>query len=81
MQSSYPPAENINSRFARTQDLRLSRLDVLDVDTANGRATVAVRLSELVGPPALSRQYEGKWYLVRGPGGWLLDQPSLRLTS
>ena len=81
MQRSYPPAENINSRFARTQDLRLDRVDVVDVDSAHGRATVAVRLAEVVGPPTATRQYTGNWYLVRGPGGWLLDQPSLRQTS
>lgn len=78
MRSQYPPAENINSRFARTQSLMLTSLDVLQLDAANGRATVALRLTEVVGPPDTTRQYVGTWSLVRGPGGWLLDQPNLQ---
>jgi len=80
MRSSYPPAENINRRFAHTETLTLSRADVVELDSATGQATVAVRLSEVVGPPAATRQYVGHWYLVRGPGGWLLDRPALQLT-
>jgi LysM repeat protein len=79
MRSAYPPAENIVSRFARTQALTVSRSDVVQLDAANGRATVAVCVQEVVGPaPSATRQYVGNWYLVRGPGGWLLDQPSLQ---
>ena len=77
MRRSYPPAENINSRFARTQALTLSQADVVQLDAAGGRATVAVRLSEVVGPPSSTREYVGKWFLVRGANGWLLDEPSL----
>ena len=78
MRSAYPPAENIYSRFARTQALTLSRADVVQLDAANGRATVAIRLSEVVGPPTTNREYVGNWYLVRGATGWLLDQPNLQ---
>jgi LysM repeat protein len=79
MRSAYPPAENIVSRFAQTQALTVTRSDVVQIDAANGRATVAVRIDEVVGPaPSATHQYVGNWYLVRGPGGWLLDQPSLQ---
>jgi hypothetical protein len=78
MRSAYPPADNIYSRFARTQSLTVHRADVVALDAANGRATVALNLGEVVGPPSVSRTYVGNWYLVRGPDGWLLDQPSLR---
>ncbi|MGI9149171.1 MAG: LysM peptidoglycan-binding domain-containing protein [Chloroflexota bacterium] len=77
MQGAYPPAENINGRFARTQALTLNRADVVQLDADSGRATVAVRLSEVVGPPTATREYVGNWYLVRGATGWLLDEPSL----
>lgn len=79
MRATYPPAENIYSRFARTQALTVTRADVVQLDAASGRAVVAVQVSEvLAGSPATARQYVGNWYLVRGPSGWLLDQPSLR---
>ena len=79
MRSSYPPAENITSRFADTQAVTINRADVVQLDPASGQATVAVSLVELRGPgPVTTRQYVGKWYLVRGPSGWLLDQPSLQ---
>ncbi len=77
MQGAYPPAENIYSRFARTQALTVRRADVVQLDAASGRATVAVRLSEVVGPPSATREYVGNWYLVRGATGWLLDEPGL----
>ncbi len=79
MQSAYPPAENITSRFAQTQALTVTRADVVQLDASNGRATVAVSLSEVVASqPSTTRHYAGDWYLVRGPAGWLLDQPSLQ---
>jgi hypothetical protein len=78
MRSAYPPAENIYSRFSRTQSLTVRRAEVVALDAVNGRATVALDLGEVVGPPSVSRTYVGSWYLVRGPDGWLLDQPSLR---
>lgn len=80
MRSTYPPADNITSRFAHTQALTVNRADVVQLDPANGRATVVVSLSEvLVGSqPSSTRHYVGNWYLVRGQAGWLLDQPSLQ---
>ncbi len=78
MRGAYPPAQNIDSRFAQTQTLTLSRADVVQVDAASGRATVAVRLSEVVGPAGSTREYAGNWNLVRGSSGWLLDDPNLQ---
>jgi LysM repeat protein len=82
MRSAYPPAQNVNSRFAATQSLTVTRADVTQLDVVAGRATVAVRLTEVVGAaPSLTRQYVGTWCLVRGSdGGWLLDQPDLQQT-
>jgi hypothetical protein len=77
MRATYPPAENITSRFAQTQDLQLERATVVAQDEAGGRATVAINLVEVVGSPPSTRRYVGNWQLVRGPAGWLLDQPSL----
>ncbi len=78
MRGAYPPAENIYGRFARTQALTVRRADVVALDAAAGRATVAVDLTEVVGPPAATRRYVGTWQVVRGPSGWLLDQPNLQ---
>jgi hypothetical protein len=76
MQANYPPAENIDGRFAATQQLTLRAADVVALDEAAGQATVAIDLVEVVG--GQSRRYVGTWQLVRGPRGWQLDQPSLR---
>jgi len=78
MRGAYPPAENVYGRFARTQALTVRRADVVALDAAAGRATVAVDLTEVVGPPAATRRYVGTWQVVRGPSGWLLDQPNLQ---
>jgi LysM repeat protein len=78
MRSAYPPAENINSRFARTQSLTVNRADVIAMDVTSGRATVALQLTEVVGPPQSTREYVGTWSVVRGPDGWQLDQPNLK---
>jgi hypothetical protein len=77
MQAAYPPAENLTRRFAETQQLRLERAAVVTQDEATGRATVAIDLVEVAGSPPSTRRYVGNWHLVRGPGGWLLDQPNL----
>jgi hypothetical protein len=82
MRVAFPPVENIHSRFGATQRLMLQRAEVVAQDDVAGRATVAIELVEVVGPqgaPAITRRYVGTWQLVRGPAGWLLDQPNLRL--
>ena len=77
MQANYPPAANLNGRFAQVQAMTLQRADVISVDQASGRATVAVDLIEVTGSPPARRRWVGTWQLVRGPSGWLLDNPSL----
>ena len=75
MRATYPPAEYLYHRFAATRSLSLRRADVVSLDAAGGRATVAIDLLEVVG--SSTRHYVGRWYLVRGLSGWLLDQPAL----
>ncbi len=75
MRASFPPAENIDQRFSRTESIRLQRADVLSQDQVE--ATVAVDLLER-GAGAGPRHYVGTWRLVRGADGWMLDEPSLK---
>ena len=75
MQATFPPAENIDQRFSQTQSLAIERADVVSQDAASGKA--AVNVDVLESTRAGARHWVGTWYLVRGPGGWLLDQPQL----
>jgi hypothetical protein len=74
MRAAFPPQENINQRFSQTQSIRLQRVDVVNRDSAE--ATVAVDLVESA--TTGQRHYVGTWQLVRGAGGWMLDQPQLQ---
>ena len=76
MRAEYPPAQNINGRFARSDTLMLQSIDLRSIDEANGRATVSIDLLEVL-DNGVARRWVGSWYLVRGTAGWLLDQPSL----
>ena len=76
MRAAYPPGENINGRFARTDRMLVQRADVISVDQASGRATVAIDLQEVL-DSGVTRHWSGTWGLVRGTSGWLLDQPNL----
>jgi hypothetical protein len=75
MRSAFPPDQNISQRFSNTQAIRLQRADVVSQDQA--QATVAVDLVES-DAQAGQHHFVGTWHLVRGPGGWMLDQPDLR---
>jgi cytoskeletal protein RodZ len=75
MQSSFPPSENINQRFSQTQGVTIRRAEVISQDPQSRNAAVAVDLVESRADGA--RHWVGTWYLVRGPSGWLLDQPEL----
>jgi cytoskeletal protein RodZ len=75
LRAAYPPRENINQRFSATQAIQLQRNDVLSQDPQ--QAMVAVDLIESR-TQAGSQHYVGRWYLVHGAGGWLLDQPELQ---
>lgn len=74
MQSAYPPADNINSRFANTTSMSLRRNEV--VSSGGGRAVVAIDLVEVRG--GQTYHWVGNWYLVQSESGWLLDRPGLR---
>jgi serine/threonine-protein kinase len=83
MRQEFPPAANIEGRFAQTQEVLLERADVVAFDPRQGRATVAVELLEVSGNPPRRRRWTGTWQVVRvEPGregaGWLLDRPALR---
>jgi hypothetical protein len=74
MRAEYPPADNINGRFADTQAISLASYNV---QSNNGQtAVVAVDIRERLSSGATQR-FVGTWTLVRGPNGWLLDQPNL----
>jgi hypothetical protein len=58
----------------------VQQADVVAIDPQRRSATVAVRVREVAGPPLPSEHvYVGTWHLVRGPTGWLLDQPDIQL--
>jgi cytoskeletal protein RodZ len=75
MRAAFPPQANIDQRFSATQSIRVQRADVLNQDQS--QATVAVDLLEANAADG-TRHYVGRWYLVRGASGWLLDQPELQ---
>jgi hypothetical protein len=75
MRSAFPPQQNIDQRFGSTQAIRLQRADVVNQDQS--QATVAVDLVES-DAQAGQRHFVGTWHLVRGPNGWMLDQPNLQ---
>jgi hypothetical protein len=76
MRSRYPPAENIDQRFSQTQSIQLRHAEV--VAESGTQASVGVDVVEVM-PSGRTNQFVGAWHLVRGPGGWLLDEPELRL--
>jgi len=73
MQANYPPATNIDGRFADTRSISADSAVV----TSRGlnEATVSVYLTEVTS--AGTRHFSGTWYLIRNGGGWLMDAPSL----
>ena len=75
MRAAFPPQANIDQRFSATRSIRLQRADVVSQDQS--QATVVVDLVE-ANAAAGTRHYVGRWYLVRGSSGWLLDQPELQ---
>jgi hypothetical protein len=78
MRAQFPPRENIDQRFSRTQAIQVNRAEVLNQDQS--RATVAVDLTES-DAVAGRRRYVGNWHLVHGANGWLLDQPELQIAQ
>lgn len=77
MRANFPPGENINGRFAATQDIVVQRADVVSLDEAAGTSMVAVEIVETTSAEPAMRRWVGNWYLVQESGTWLLDQPDL----
>jgi cytoskeletal protein RodZ len=74
MREAFPPTQNIDQRFSGTRALTVQRADV--ASESGNRAAVAVDLDESTGDG--QHHWSGTWYVVRGPDGWLLDQPQLQ---
>ncbi|HLZ25075.1 MAG TPA: hypothetical protein VKQ30_23380 [Ktedonobacterales bacterium] len=75
MRAAFPPEVNLDQRFSQTRDIQLQRTDVVSEDQTH--ATVAVDLVESTSQTG-QRHFIGNWLLVRGPNGWMLDQPQLQ---
>ena len=76
MRANFPPAQNIDQRFSGTRAVIVQHTAVIS-RTADS-AAVAVELDELVVDG--QHHWTGTWEVVRGPDGWLLDQPQLDST-
>ncbi len=74
MKTQFNTQVDINGHFAPTQRIDYTIGNV--VTTGDGRATVAVQLTDVRAGGSL--RYVGSWQVVRGPSGWLLDQPNLQ---
>jgi hypothetical protein len=73
MRAAFPPAENIDRRFADTEQLTVNRVEV--VSARGDQAVVEVDLNER--DPAGQRHYVGTWSVVHTGSAWLLDEPNL----
>jgi eukaryotic-like serine/threonine-protein kinase len=73
MRSSYPPASNIDQRFADTRWIAADRA----VTTFEGAdaATVSVYVTEVTSSG--TRHWAGTWTIVRSGSTWLMDAPQL----
>ncbi|MBA2315246.1 MAG: hypothetical protein H0V87_07650 [Chloroflexi bacterium] len=74
MRERYPPATNINGRFAETVRIDLNRNEVVQQDADS--AVVAVDLTEFRSSGEV-RRYVGSWDLVLTDAGWRMDDPDL----
>jgi hypothetical protein len=74
LRGEFPPAENIDRRFAQTQEVIVNRVEV--VSARGEEALVGVDLNER--NSGGERHYVGTWSVVRSGDGWLLDQPNLQ---
>lgn len=76
MRSQYPPGENIDGRFAATQQLSLARNEITNSDAVKGTAAVAIDLIEV--KTSGTQRWVGTWFLVRTESGWQMDRPALQ---
>jgi hypothetical protein len=77
MRRRFPPNENIKQRFSQTWSIRVEEARLVNTTPDGQHATVSVQIVEVLGSPPAPQRFTGTWTLVRGPGGWLLDRPSL----
>jgi serine/threonine-protein kinase len=75
MKANYPPAENIDGRFANTTSISLTGSRIVSQDQASGSAVVAVDIVEVT--TSGTSRWTGTWQVVRVQGEWLLNQPNL----
>jgi len=75
MRERYPPAGNIDGRFAPTTDIDLVRNDIVAMDVGAGTANVAVDLIEYRETGPSPRRFVGDWDLVLVDGRWLMSDP------
>ena len=75
MRDRYPPAQNIDGRFAPTTAIDLRRNEIIAIDQAAGTATVAVDIVEYRESGTSPRRFVGDWDLVLVDGEWLMNDP------
>lgn len=72
MQATCPPDQCINAHFGATNAVNVRQAQVVNAHGNN--ATVAV---DVVIAGGGTQEFTGNWYVVHGPGGWLLNGESL----
>jgi hypothetical protein len=76
MRSAFPPQENIDARFSQTRSITVRRAEVVSESQSGDQASVAIDLVETAASG--QQHWSGSWQLVRGPSGWLLDEPRIQ---
>ena len=77
MQARYPPGLYIDQRFAETRQIT-AQISSVVIQGSDARVGVDVTELTLAGG---TQSFAGSWYLVHGPGGWLLDRVALSPVS
>lgn len=77
MKRDYPIEGNLIGHFNPVTQIDVQITGRVSVDPASGTATVPVEVIERRAVEPTTRRYVGSWSVVRGPSGWLLDQPTL----
>ena len=75
MREQYPPAGNIDGRFAPTTRIDIDRLNIERMSLRNGTAVVSVAITEYRSSGPSPRRFAGTWELVLTDAGWLMDEP------
>jgi len=75
MRRDYPPAGNIDGRFAPTTAIDIQRLRIVSQSVSGRTAVVFVDLIEYRESEA-ARRYTGTWELILSSTGWLMDEPN-----